>query len=161
MPHRFQVLALDADEHQTSGAIRRGDNARKTCKETGTHAETLQESIPLSHKTVHIGDATSLRTVISSWIAEDTTGNEIVPIVVVALHACGDLTPSILRFLTTCKVDPPQQWRVVGAVAVGCCYNMMGLSSKLPYPLGHTILTTFEVPVFPPLLPLFVTSTGP
>lgn len=84
--------------------------------------------------TVHIGDAASLRTVISSWIAEDTTSNEIVPIVVVALHACGDLTPSILEFLTTCKLDPPRQWHVVGAVVVGCCYNMMGLSSKLDCP---------------------------
>ena len=103
------------------------------CKKTGAQAETSQETTSLSHKTVHIGDAASLRTVISSWIAEDSTSNEIVPIVVVALHACGDLTPSILRFLTTCKVDPPQQWRVVGAVVVGCCYNMMGLSSKLDY----------------------------
>lgn len=88
----------------------------------------------LNHKTVHIGDAASLRAAISSWIAEDGTSNEMVPVAVVALHACGDLTPSILRFLTTCKVNPPQQWHVVGAVVVGCCYNMMGLSSKPDYP---------------------------
>jgi len=134
LPYNFRVLALDSDERQTSGAIRRGDNARKTCEETGAQAGALQESTSLSHQTVHIGDAASLRTVVSSWIAEDTPSNEIVPIVVVALHACGDLTPSILRFLTTCKLDPPRQWRVVGAVVVGCCYNMMSLSSKLDCP---------------------------
>jgi hypothetical protein len=133
-PHHFQVLALDSDEHQTSGAIRRGDNTRKLCEETAVRDRTLQGSTPLRHETVHIGDAASLRTAISSWIAEDTISNEIVPIVVVALHACGDLTPSILRFLTTCKLDPPRQWRVVGAVVVGCCYNMMGLNSKLDCP---------------------------
>jgi hypothetical protein len=134
LPHCFQVLALDSDEHQTSGAIRRGDNAKKTCEETGTRAGILQGSTSLSHRTVHIGDAASLRTVISSWIAEDTASHEIVPIVVVALHACGDLTPTILRFLTNSKLDPPQQWNIVGAVVVGCCYNMMGLSSKLDCP---------------------------
>jgi hypothetical protein len=127
------------------------------CKETGAQAETPQESTSLSHKTIHIGDAASLRAAISSWIADDNASNEIVPIVVVALHACGDLTPSILRFLTACKADPPQQWRIVGAVVVGCCYNMMGLSSKRDYPLRYNVLTPFEI-FISPLLDIRTTS---
>ncbi|KAI0768972.1 methyltransferase domain-containing protein [Trametes elegans] len=59
------------------------------------------------------------------------------PVLFVALHACGSLTPDILRaFAAALKAEPPSHsppgpvlaeaaWTPAAAAVVGCCYNML------------------------------------
>ncbi|KAI0034620.1 methyltransferase domain-containing protein [Vararia minispora EC-137] len=146
----FHVLALDSDSSQTKGAERRNLTAVRPLG--GPHSP-LRDNQPksdvprgsLSHRTVHITPA-SLRKAVSGWIAETPlhTGSlssdggaaaAPVPILFVALHACGTLTPDIFRMLVSCDQASQilsggpcarnQGWIPAGAVAVGCCYNLM------------------------------------
>ncbi|KAH7925888.1 hypothetical protein BV22DRAFT_1104685 [Leucogyrophana mollusca] len=52
-----------------------------------------------------------------------------IPVLFVALHACGSLTPDILRtFLSNHKASAEHgrpSWQAHGLVVVGCCYNLM------------------------------------
>lgn len=49
------------------------------------------------------------------------------PVLFVALHACGSLTPDIFRaFTASLKAEASAaSWAPRAAVVVGCCYNMM------------------------------------
>lgn len=73
-------------------------------------------------------------------------------VVYVALHACGSLTPSILRAILqgmkkTVSGDKQNgsakhshRTRVRGAVIVGCCYNLMEGAGELSCPLFHQFI---------------------
>ena len=78
----------------------------------------------------------SLLSSTSAWLCRDdgthcTPEDTPTPVLFVALHACGSLTPDILRaFIAAAKSadnGPPasSHWAPRGAVVVGCCYNMM------------------------------------
>lgn len=57
-----------------------------------------------------------------------------VPVILVGLHACGSLTPSIFRSMfskrtlerdcTECE-QSCRPWTIAATVVVGCCYNML------------------------------------
>ncbi|KAI0350340.1 hypothetical protein OH77DRAFT_1463847 [Trametes cingulata] len=49
------------------------------------------------------------------------------PVLLVALHACGSLTPDILRAFTAARKEEMSStcWKPQAAVIVGCCYNML------------------------------------
>ncbi|KAF7365455.1 Methyltranfer-dom domain-containing protein [Mycena venus] len=49
------------------------------------------------------------------------------PVLLVALHACGSLTPDILRTFFIQQDAPKDRrlWTPVGVIAVGCCYNLL------------------------------------
>lgn len=76
--------------------------------------------------------------VVDEWIGalsqedeSDIRENEtrIVPVVFVALHACGSLTPAILQEALDNRlnrVSSRRVWFVAAVVVVGCCYNLMG-----------------------------------
>ena len=101
-----QILALDADEGQTIGAQRWEDKVTD----------------PIAHRTVLI-NPTSLLDVVNEWIQPES--DVVVPVLFVALHACGSLTPDILRAFLLASRQPPAAWKPFGVVAVGCCYNLM------------------------------------
>ena len=56
------------------------------------------------------------------WVADSA---QPVPVLLVALHACGSLTPDILRSFMSSVKTPRPSWYPIGVVAVGCCYNLM------------------------------------
>ena len=56
---------------------------------------------------------------------DSTESDVVVPVLFVALHACGSLTPDILRAFLLASTQPPAAWKPFGVVAVGCCYNLM------------------------------------
>lgn len=143
-----KVLALDWDGAQTSGAERR---ARK---ETSRKEDGIEEKI--AHKTIHITPDTLLSTV-DEWVQSDTTlspnqpysrgtseygsGATPVPVLFVGLHACGSLTPDILRAffsVSSARLEaeegparrPQRNWTPCGAVIVGCCYNLLDPGGK-------------------------------
>lgn len=125
-PGNFHVLALDSSESQTAGSISRQDWLSPPSNEPG---QDEPASGSLTHRTIHISDAESLAKAINNWILEKGSAHSDshespVPVVLVGLHCCGDLTPSILHFIERMKGGPREIFEVVGCVIVGCCYNM-------------------------------------
>ncbi|KAF8654608.1 hypothetical protein AX16_003520 [Volvariella volvacea WC 439] len=105
------ILALDSNEAQSIAAQKW---EQKILPPNHT---------PISHKTVHI-TSTSLKEAIDEWIdATSAASVEPVPVLIVALHACGSLTPSILRAFASQSSASP--WSFAGLVIVGCCYNLL------------------------------------
>lgn len=67
-----------------------------------------------------------------SAVAGDT------PVVFVALHACGSLTPDAIRAFLAARARPDTSWIPQAAVLVGCCYNMMSADGALS--MARTVL---------------------
>ncbi|KAF9524475.1 methyltransferase domain-containing protein [Crepidotus variabilis] len=111
------ILALDADEAQTTGAKKWEDRVLPNV------------SPPIFHKTTLITPQ-NLVAVIDEWIYEDRPAHvspEPSPVILVALHACGSLTTDVVRayFASKSRSSSHRGWVASGVVAVGCCYNLM------------------------------------
>ncbi|KAI0823298.1 methyltransferase domain-containing protein [Trametes gibbosa] len=95
----------------------------------------------LTYMTTKIDEST-LQTSTDAWIKSNQTTHSSTnvlgslatrlptPVLFVALHACGSLTPDILRAITaahrrTSNTESPPDWAPQAAVIVGCCYNML------------------------------------
>lgn len=148
----LHVLALDWSDVQSEGAARK--DASRSTRKGQQRLKTARSNVPddavseslhpdeqghnsrqgsLTYVTTRI-DQGSLLSTTDDWLAKREPGSHVsstpVPILFVALHACGSLTPDILRaFLTALKTDKSsgtsRPWQPCGAVVVGCCYNMM------------------------------------
>jgi Methyltransferase domain len=160
----MDVLALDFSEVQTRGAERRGKNIQKKLaksalkegvdsptsnvhREADTCIPTPDGDIPsfttgsLTHQMTAITSQT-LDSSVSRWISDTLTPSHATPVLFVALHACGTLTPDILRcFLANQKKTHPSpgrssqsSWYAAALVVVGCCYNLMSPDSGMFLP---------------------------
>ncbi|KAG8214795.1 hypothetical protein J3R82DRAFT_9932 [Butyriboletus roseoflavus] len=115
----------------------------------------------LTHQTVHVCPRT-LEESIADWLTDpgiqrrghpDThqspTPPEPVPVMLVALHACGSLTVDVLRSFLSDRARAPQEndvghsWRPHSLVVVGCCYNLMSPSD---FPLSKPLRDLVPVP---------------
>lgn len=121
-----RLLALDADHGQTEGAQRRGKAPERKMDPLTTIINAR-----IDHKTVLI-TPDSLLSAVDSWIGVEEDGerrqNDPVPVLFVALHACGSLTPDMLKAFTSRVSDMTccqNSWFPLSVVAVGCCYNLM------------------------------------
>jgi hypothetical protein len=122
-----KLLALDADHSQTEGAERFG-NSSKPCR---SDAETTELNNRIDHRTVLITPE-SLLEVVDDWVGNtqtaDVDNRPPIPVLFVALHACGSLTPDMLRAFLSRTSDSKsirRTWRPLSIVGVGCCYNLM------------------------------------
>ncbi|KAJ7070047.1 methyltransferase domain-containing protein [Mycena amicta] len=109
-----QFLALDSNEVQTAGASRWDTR--------------IEPEGRITQKTIHITPETLLSAV-DDW----TTDDEFNPVLFVALHACGSLTPDIFRAFFARRQQQQQQggrWKPIGVLAVGCCYNLLAPRGK-------------------------------
>ncbi len=139
----MHVLALDWSEIQIQGAARK-DALLKASRLSQRNNKSKSQPIAQLHPHDH-GSGGSL-TYVSAQIEEKSLLSSInawmgggehsvasatsrTPVLFVALHACGSLTPDILRaFVTAWKdhtISSSASWTPQGAVVVGCCYNMM------------------------------------
>lgn len=114
-----KILALDADEAQTSGAQR---------WERRLLPLPSNENPPITHKTIHVTPE-ALYSTIDTWITEESlegidAKQEMLPVLLVGLHACGSLTPDVIKVLGQ-RSSGKTQWRIASMVVVGCCYNLM------------------------------------
>ncbi|KAJ3523896.1 hypothetical protein NMY22_g11237 [Coprinellus aureogranulatus] len=131
-----KLLALDADHSQTEGAER----FVKPSKPGRIDPQTSELESRISHRTILITPETLLQ-VVDDWVdgqSEDRDGTP-VSVIFVALHACGSLTPDLLRsFLSRVSDSDSVQriWKPLSVVAVGCCYNLMFPGD---YPLSRTL----------------------
>lgn len=123
----FHILALESDEGQLQGARRR-EEATKTDANLHTGSVT--------YKTLFISDTERLADVVGEWLnqtrdvpAEGTTSRctDSAPVIITGLHACGSLTPTVLRAFTTLSSRPRRkpQWCASSLALVGCCYNLL------------------------------------
>ncbi|KAG2065042.1 hypothetical protein BDR04DRAFT_193277 [Suillus decipiens] len=92
------------------------------------------EDNQIAHCTGQIGDF------LVDKIGRRTAEEKPVPVVMVALHACGSLTPDVLRaFLSNYRRPSAPSlriWTAQALVAVGCCYNLMALED---FPLSRSL----------------------
>ena len=163
-PCSLNVLALDFSEVQTTGAERRTINAEKkkdkkanvatnddshTSEITSVHTGAIGS---LTHEMAHINPQT-LESAVSKWISSTCQSADIaIPVLFVALHACGTLTPDILRcFLQNSNSnggtenDPASSWYASGLVVVGCCYNLMSPDTGTFGSLDHKLLVIIHI----------------
>ena len=108
-PNNLQVTCIDNSAHQTSRAERL--NGRY---------QLDPESEQLRHLVMQL-DEQNIVAFLQEW--PEKAGNGLV----VALHACGDLTVDVLRALVKAAAGNA---RIKGAVIVGCCYNLMTSRSQ-------------------------------
>ena len=145
-PLCFDILALDSNEQQVEGAAKRQAELEKWQHKVfgrrKAKAQELNDELPssinsfpteepagtITPTTVFV-DAATLPPVIDEWIERETGTEDPVPLLLVGLHACGSLTPAILRsFIALSDLQksmstPERSWRCSGLVLVGCCYN--------------------------------------
>ncbi|KAF7422939.1 hypothetical protein PC9H_011103 [Pleurotus ostreatus] len=143
------VLALDADRSQTKGAEIREQKimGKKFRRHPSDDDSNAIEAGTITHQTVHV-DAHSLAEVIDSWVSglPEPKSLSPIPVLLVALHACGSLTPDTLRAFIGAKdgdgtaringVSTGKTWYFAAAVVVGCCYNLLRAED---FPLSQTL----------------------
>ncbi|PFH53864.1 hypothetical protein AMATHDRAFT_170291 [Amanita thiersii Skay4041] len=128
------VLALDSDQWQTQSSKIWEERVARHARAFGNDPP----SVPIAHRTIHITPNT-LIPAIDDWVSETSTNSDHGdpdPVLLIALHACGSLTPDILRACITSLHRHNQGWRTVGAVVVGCCYNLI---KPADFPLSNTL----------------------
>lgn len=161
----LHVLAVDNNENQTSGAnnwkikdaLRRAHEQRRnntqdvtTCPSQTTSGSRSNGS--LTHQTVHI-NPTTLEAAIENWLLANvpdtfSSSRDPIPVIFVALHACGSLTVDVLRtFLSQHnKAGSGRWWEPHSLVVVGCCYNLISSSD---FPLSEPLLALSPRPTLP------------
>ncbi|KAG8698450.1 hypothetical protein FRC09_007229 [Ceratobasidium sp. 395] len=151
------VLALDGDESQTEGAALRGQGLshaqRQQAKKNGNNLEQAESQQVVTHRTLYI-TSDSLSRAIDEWVSaldlDLDREEDAVDVLVTGLHACGSLTPAVLRCfvdLMQVRVDIKKTWRPSALALVGCCYNLMRDSND--FPLSQT--TAIAATAHPPL----------
>lgn len=126
-------MALDSSRHQTDGSARQFECSSP--KGTLTHRtfwlgeDPTFDTHPGLQGSRKLTEAQDFEKTIDEWISTLYTENASaqkgpIPVMFVALHACGSLTPSILREALKHR-QKAKSWYVAAAVVVGCCYNLM------------------------------------
>ncbi|KZV98795.1 hypothetical protein EXIGLDRAFT_832008 [Exidia glandulosa HHB12029] len=136
-PHSFDVLALDSSDVQTHGARMQETKIARRRAKRKKHGQDDVEETPaifgsLEHKLVKV-NSESLDAAISEWVPPRSNVH------LVALHACGGLTPTIMRQYVAQTSVEASTWRPSGMTAVGCCYHLMELPRD--FPLSVTVQT--------------------
>lgn len=127
----LDVLALDSSDHQVQGAQKREDQLRwwqdkKAGKKVQEEVESTTASMGTISRDIVWVDSDNLPRAIDKWVATCTTDEAMrpLPVIILGLHACGSLTPAVLRsFTSTIKSNHHGNWRTSGLALVGCCYN--------------------------------------
>ncbi|KAG8860900.1 hypothetical protein FRB96_003635 [Tulasnella sp. 330] len=152
-PLSFDVLALDADDQQGEGAVKRqaqlkwwqnkvfsgkkkdGDSQPEIAPQPD--ATTAEEPPPCSGsvtRSIVFVDQRTLPQAIEGWIQSadiEQRRSGVARCLLTGLHACGSLTPSVLRSFVTLYRDQKDStneeqhrtWKCAGMALVGCCYN--------------------------------------
>ncbi|KAG8891316.1 hypothetical protein FRC00_013918, partial [Tulasnella sp. 408] len=84
-------------------------------------------------------DKDALPTAIDQWIKDQMLPASEAPVIIIGLHACGSLTPAVLRSFVSLyhtqkgEQPSPRAWRCAGLALVGCCYNRIrGIEKDFP-----------------------------
>ncbi|GAA5863568.1 hypothetical protein JCM8547_007287 [Rhodosporidiobolus lusitaniae] len=129
-PLNLHVLAIDWSSSQKAGA--------EILDSIREKAQMGPTSGSLTHEVTSL-DADGVLGALSRWPPPGGDGE---PALLVALHACGDLTPDALKAFVRSNAEEEERRRDARMIAVGCCYNMQtpslfplsSLLSSLPLP---------------------------
>ncbi|KAG8691233.1 hypothetical protein FRC11_005731 [Ceratobasidium sp. 423] len=150
-----RVLALDGDEGQTEGATLRSKGLSHAERQRARNHEgpltnggdSTRLAPPVTHRTLFI-TSDSLLHAVDKWIGDldFDRGTSPRPVLITGLHACGSLTPAVLRcFVDLCtRVNQKtcdKEWTPVALALVGCCYNLMRNADD--FPLSETTARTY------------------
>lgn len=132
----LHVLAIDWSASQKSGAER--------LDEVLARAQLAPVEGSLTHEVCSL-DAEGVADALRRWPpappASREDGSPVPPALLVALHACGDLTPDAIKAFIAAEQPGAR------AVFVGCCYNMQ--TPEL-FPLSSCIRDKYTPPARPP-----------
>ncbi|BGP20211.1 hypothetical protein JCM10213v2_008348 [Rhodosporidiobolus nylandii] len=126
-PLNLHVLAIDWSSSQKSGAERL-DAIRSSAQLGPTTGSLTHEVSSL--------DAEGVQAALGRWPPPPAEGEEAEPALLVALHACGDLTPAALEAFVRADKEDAERRKGARAIFVGCCYN---LQTPLLFPLSSTV----------------------
>ncbi|KAK1216991.1 hypothetical protein PQX77_020341 [Marasmius sp. AFHP31] len=134
------ILALDSDEYQITGAESREKKVERKSTDLGAK---------VTHKTLDITPE-SLVSVIDDWISSIVPPNakgDRIPVLIVALHACGSLHIDALQtFIHASKERQARRWYFSSAVTVPCCYNLLRPNDFPLSPDGPELLKEAGLP---------------
>ncbi|KAG8928550.1 hypothetical protein FRC01_005768 [Tulasnella sp. 417] len=161
VPLSFDLLALDSSEDQAEGARKRQQELERWQKKVfGRRKALAKKGIPpgepntaspdlqaesqsakagsVTQATVFV-DKDALPTAIGQWIKDQAPSVSEAPVIIIGLHACGSLTPAVLRSFVSLyhtqngEQSLPRAWRCAGIALVGCCYNRIrGIEKDFP-----------------------------
>ncbi|GAA5958326.1 hypothetical protein JCM3765_004793 [Sporobolomyces pararoseus] len=137
-PLNLHVLALDWAPSQKTGAEKL-DQIRK-------RAELNPTIGSLTHRVSSL-DEVGVKNVLEEWPISGEDNERREPALLVALHACGDLTPdSIKAFTDFSRNSKGNLNSLPRAVFVGCCYN---LQTPSLFPLSRSIESLLPIQSLP------------
>jgi len=142
-PLNLHVLAVDWSSSQKAGAEKL-DSIR-------TKAELNPQVGSLTHRVSSLDEA-GVREVLEEWPLATEGSEKREPPLLVALHACGDLTPDSIKAFTDFSRSASSSKTLSSkprAVFVGCCYN---LQTPELFPFSHhisTLLPSLSLPSSP------------
>jgi hypothetical protein len=121
----MNVLALESSSSQIEGSRRRDKQKRKSKAvsnaEKGCDAESERR---ITYERLEV-DVSSLNDSVERWIRGKHDGKA-ERVMLMGLHTCGGLTPSVIRsFVSCCKDSEGRRWHPAGLVIVGCCYHLI------------------------------------
>lgn len=140
----MEVLALESDQQQLDGARKRAfvREARRNRDEGGIGASAAPVA-PVTFRHAHISNTGSLKAVVDDWVITTSPPTSAAGpdggaqeqarpahVIFTGLHACGSLTPAVLRAFTdlaNSNADraPRGPWHPSALALVGCCYNLL------------------------------------
>lgn len=118
------MLALEGSSSQIEGSRQRDDQKQKSnAIRSAQKASDIDGVHRITYKRLQV-DGTNLVKSVDEWMEAREGDQE--PVLLMGLHTCGGLTPSIMRsFLSSCKPGSERRWYAAGMVVVGCCYHLM------------------------------------
>ncbi|KAJ3552267.1 hypothetical protein NM688_g4241 [Phlebia brevispora] len=119
----LEVLAVDWSPVQAEGAARREEARFEPTKRESVKGSLTYQTLTINKDSLlHVTDEWAAH--ITSALSEETI--KPLPVLLLALHACGSLTIDVLRaFCERVKSSETMKWRPVAALIVGCCYNLL------------------------------------
>jgi hypothetical protein len=156
----MEVLALESDKQQLDGARKRAliRDTRRNEEDIDIGAALVA---PVTFCHAHISNTGCLQAAVDDWITAGPPASALEPdgeaqeqarpanIIFTGLHACGSLTPTVLRAFADMSnntadqmgltldtevprgsTSPWKPWRPSALALVGCCYNLLQPSGE-------------------------------
>lgn len=120
---QIPVLGLELKESNCKAAeIRKQKICSFLEKETGTNQTHLFKSVPYEINPNISSE--QFREEILAFIKDNFSTPEKISILLIGLHTCGDLAPTIIRFFTDIE-------EIIGIYNLGCCYNRLSVPHEI------------------------------
>jgi hypothetical protein len=137
-PHCMNVLALESLSSQIEGSRQRDKLKRKSKAVSSAEKDSDVESERrITYERLQV-NGSNMNDSVDRWMKRNKDQAR-EPVLLMGLHTCGGLTPSVIRsHLLCCKPSDKRSWYSAGLVIVGCCYHLMDPQGMYYPRLGTT-----------------------